>query len=170
MSFCFLFRGDMSLRTKWDWHKVHQLVCKLNSPCKWVRSTNLVPLEEQTISSLTRFGILWTQILSLTNLWLDGSWKSSTKVVRATSKKFLQETHNPKDYALVQLYFNLQTLMKGAYINNNHTTTYSSILCPLKNQSQVALCKPQDCLGSQQGAVCHWNCPLEICCLVPVWT
>jgi hypothetical protein len=64
--------------------------------------------------------------------------------------------------------FDLQTLMKGAYVNDNHTTTYSSILCPLKNQSQVALCKPQDCLGSQQGAICHWNCPLEICCLVPV--
>jgi hypothetical protein len=105
LSFCFLFGGDMSLRTKWDWHKVHQLVCKLNLPCEWVRSTNLVPLEEQTISSLTRFGILWTQTLSLINLWLDGSWKSSTKAVRATSKKFLQETNNPKDYALVQLYF-----------------------------------------------------------------
>jgi hypothetical protein len=39
---------------------------------------------------------------------------------------------------------NLQTLMEGAYINYNHTATYSSILCALKNQSQVALCKPQD--------------------------
>jgi hypothetical protein len=66
------------------------------------------------------------------------------KLCEQQARSFCKKNITPKTMLLCNSTFNLQTLMKGAYINYNHTATYSSILCPLKNRSQVALCKPQD--------------------------